>query len=97
MMSSPKPLAEQITASLEDVQALLDSNRNLSVAFLSLRLKDLEAETRERFRSREAGWEARIDSLEKAVKTLEDRLRLAGVKFQEMREDVDQVKGAKNG
>ena len=87
-----KPLPEQIHASLEDVQSLLDSNRNLSVAFLSRRLRDLEAETRERFRSREAGWEARIDSLEKAVKILEERLKLAGVKFTEMREDVDRVK-----
>ncbi len=31
----------------------------------------------------------RLDSLEKAVKTLEGRLHMAGVKYNEMREDVD--------
>ena len=91
-MSNPEPLPEQIHASLEDVQALLDSNRNLSVAYLSRRLKDVETETRDRFRRLEANWEGRIDALEKTVTTLKEKLNVAATKFAEMREDVDKVK-----
>ncbi len=96
-MSDPKPLPEQITLSVEDVQALLDSNRNLSVAFLSRRLRDMEKEMRDRFRGLEAKQNPRIISLEEAVKKLKERLDLAGVKFKEMREDVDKVGGIRNG
>jgi len=90
VVGNPKPLPEQITASIEDVQALLDSNRNLSVAFLSRRLKDLETEMRERFRG--LNQDPRINSLEEAVKTLKEKLNVAAVKFREMRDDVDKVK-----
>lgn len=88
-MSNQKPLPEQITASNEDVQALLKDNRNLSVAILWRRMRDLEAEMRERFR--EANQDTRIASVEEAVKTLNERLNLAGVKYKEMREDLDKV------
>ncbi len=96
-MSNQKPLPEQITASIEDVQALLNSNRNLSVAFLSRRLRDMEEEMRERFRRLEANQDPRIVSLEEAVKKLKERLNVAAVKFKEMREDVDKVGGIQNG
>jgi hypothetical protein len=78
----------QIIASIEDVQALLDSNRKLSIAFLSRRIRDLEEDVRQRFRE-QAG---RIASLEKAGANLQERLQQAGVKFKEMQEDMDQLK-----
>jgi chromosome segregation ATPase len=87
----PKPMAEQIAASIEDVQALLDDNRSLSVAFLARRIRDLEDSTRERFREVRCPCKA-IGEAEEAITELAKRLDQAAVKFKEMREEVDQLK-----
>lgn len=92
-MNNSGPLTEQIVASIEDVKSLLADNRNLSIAFLSRRIRDLEEEVRERFRTNGQVRDQRINSLEVTVKKLEDRLNQAGVKFKEMQEDIDTVKG----
>lgn len=91
-MNDSGPVTNQIAASIEDVKALLADNRNLSIAFLSRRIRDLEEEVRERFREQNRTQEQRINSLETAVEKLKERMNLAGVKFKEMREDVDKVK-----
>lgn len=91
-MSDEGPLSEQIAASIEDVKALLDDNRHLSVAFLSRRIQDIERDARERFRTLDRGRDQRVAALEDAVQKLRERLQMAGVKYMEMREELDQVK-----
>jgi hypothetical protein len=91
-MPKAGPLAEEIAASLEDLTAVLKHTRSVTAALIWRRLRDLEEEVRDRFRKLEAREEERIAAVENAVKTLEERMNLAGVKFREMREDVDQVK-----
>ena len=83
------PLSEQIAASIEDVQALLDDNRSLSIAFLSRRIQDVEKDVREGFRSLDRGRDQRVAALEDAVQKLQGRLQIAGVKYKEMREELD--------
>ena len=93
VVSEPGTLSEQIAASVEDVKALLDDNRSLSIAFLSRRLQDIEKDVRERFRTLDRGRDQRVAALEDAVQKLKGRLQLAGVKFKEMQEELDQMKG----
>ncbi len=71
---------------------LLASNRHISVAFLSRRVRDIEAEMRDRFRQWQAEREKRVESLEEQVTTLKERLQQAAVKFREMREELDAMK-----
>jgi hypothetical protein len=85
------PLTAQIAASIEDVKALLDDNRSMSVAFLSRRIRDFEEETRKRF----LAMETRVEATEAAVKQVKDKLNLAAVKYKELREDVDKKLGSK--
>jgi chromosome segregation ATPase len=92
-MSDQGPLPKQIAASIEDVKVLLDDNRHLSIAFLSRRIQDVERDVRERFRTLDGSRDQRVASLEDAVQKLRERLQLAGVKFKEMREELDQMKG----
>ena len=99
MDKPPAPLNEQIAASIEDVQALLRDNRSLSVAFLARRIRDLEEDTRERFRKIGCPCKV-IDAAVAAITELSKRLDQAAVKFKELREEVDQLKaggGAANG
>jgi len=91
-MEPAKPMAEQIAANIEDVQSLLKDNRSLSIALLSRRIKDLEEDLRDRLRKLDTRESERIASLEAAVKTLEDRLKVAGTKFRELQKDVDNLK-----
>ncbi len=88
---SERPLSEQIAASREDVRALLEDNRHLSIALLSRLFKDLERETRERFRTFQATRNARLDSLEGDVNKLKERIEVAVVKFRELRAEVDKL------
>ena len=85
------PLTKQIAASVEDVKSLLADNRNLSIALLARRIKDLEEEVRERFRKNEQVQAQRMNSLEDSIRKLEERLRVAGVKYMVMREDLDKL------
>lgn len=88
-MDKAGPLTTQIAASIEDVKALLDDNRSLSVAFLSRRIRDLENEMR-------AGMlrlESQVKCFEGSVKKLGDRVDQAGVKYKEMREELDALRG----
>ena len=62
-MPEPSSLSEEIAANIEDVKALLEDNRKLSVAYLSRRLRDLEEST-----------EARFNRIEKIVRELRVRL-----------------------
>jgi len=82
-------LTEQIAASIEDVKALLDDNRRLSVAFLARRIRDLEEETRKSFRR----IESQLEVLQRANEKLHQRFDLAAVKFKEMRGELDKQKG----
>lgn len=82
---------EQIAASIEDVKALLDGNRSLSIAFLSRRIRDLEDEMRKRFREIKCPCDA-LKALEDSVSKLEKRLEQAAVKFREMREELDKYR-----
>ncbi len=91
-MSDQGPLPKQIAASLEDVKSLLDDNRRLSIAFLSRRIQDVEKDTRERFRTLDRSRDQRVAALEDDVQKLRERLNLAGVKYKEMREELEQVK-----
>ena len=91
-MSDEAPLPKQIAASIKDVKALLDDNRSLSIAFLSRRIQDVEKDVRERFRTLDRSRDKRVAALEDAVQKLKERLNLAGVKYKEMREELDQVK-----
>ena len=89
--STPKPLAEQIAASVEDVQSLLDDNHRLSVAFLARRIRDLEESTRKRFRKLGCPCKA-IQEAETAITEIRHKLNQAAVKYHELREEVDQLK-----
>ena len=93
-MSKAGPLTEQIAASHEDVKALLDDNRSLSIAALSRRLKDHEDEVRKRFKGITCPCQAILQA-EASLEKLEQRLDLAGVKFKELREELDQLKANK--
>ncbi len=88
-MSDQGTLPKQIAASIEDVKALLDDNRHLSIAFLSRRIQDVEKDVRERFRTLDRSRDQRVASLEDAVQKLRERLQMAGVKFKEMQEELD--------
>ena len=90
-VSDQKPLSQQIADNIEDVKALLDDNRHLSIAFLSRRIQDVERDVRERFRTLDRSRDQRVAALEDAVQKLQDRLNLAGVKFGEMREELDKL------
>ncbi len=93
-MSEPRgTLSNQIAASSEDVKALLEDNYHLSIAFLSRRIQDVEKDVREGFRALDRGRDKRLVALEDDVKKLQERLQMASVKFKEMREELDQVKG----
>jgi len=89
-------MTEQIAASIEDVKSLLDNNRSLSIALLSRRLKDLENGVQTRFRVLEAGIDKRMKALNCTTTTLEERLKVAGVKFNEMQEELDKLRGGTN-
>ena len=90
-MSKAGPLTEQIAASIEDVKALLDDNRSLSIAALSRRLKDHEDEVRKRFKGITCPCQAILQA-EASLTKLEQRLDLAVVKFRELRKELDQLK-----
>ncbi len=90
-MTEPGPLAKQIAASAEDVQALLKDNRSLSVAFLARRLQDHEEEVRKRFLEYRRV-EHTVKGFEEVVKQMSIRLDVFAVKWQEMREELDQLK-----
>ncbi len=90
-MSKAGPLTEQIAASIEEVKALLDDNRSLSIAVLSRRLRDHEDEVRKRFREITCPCQAILQA-ETSLEKLEKRLDMAGVKFRELREELDQLK-----
>ena len=80
-----------LTASIEDVKALLADNRSLSVALLAHRIRDLEEEVRRRFREIHCPCE-QVAKAEAAIEKLEQRLGVAAMKFKEMREEVDLLK-----
>jgi len=88
-MEKAGPLTTEIAASVEEVKALLENNRSLSVAFLSRRMRDLEEEVRERFKK----LESRVTCCEGAAKKATDRFEQAGVKYKEMREELDTLRG----
>ena len=90
-VSEQGPLSNQIAASIEDVKALLEDNRHLSVAFLSRRIQDVEKDVRERFRTLDRSRDQRVAALEDDVQKLRERLQMAGVKFKEMQEELDKL------
>ena len=90
-MENHTSLSEHIAASIEDVKALLDDNRSLSIAYLSRRIRDLEDETRKRLRGADHGQNERLTALEGSVKKLEERLHVAAVKYREMQEDLGKI------
>ena len=81
-MDKTGPLTAQIAASIEDVKALLDDNRSLSIAYLSRRLTDLEKMVVKR-----------LNALDKQVKCVSERVDKAGKAYKEMRGEVDGLKG----
>lgn len=81
-MEKTGPLTAQIAASVDDVKALLDDNRSLSVAYLSRRLTDLEKDVCKR-----------LTAVEKQVKCVSERVDQAAKKYKELRADVDRGKG----
>lgn len=83
-MDKAGPLTTQIAASIEDVKALLDDNRSLSVAYLSRRQTDFEEQVRKR-----------LAAVEESVTRLSKRVDQAGTKYKELREDVDEKLGSK--
>ena len=94
MTESAGPLTTQIAASIEEVKALLDDNRSLSIACLARRIRDHEDEVRKRFREiNHPEHEAAMMSAQAAITKLEQRLDAAAMKFKELREEVDQLKG----
>ena len=90
-MTEAGPLAEQIAASIEDVKALLDDNRSLSVAFLARRLRDHEELVRKLFLRHPCPCKT-VQEVEASATKLTQRLDQARVKFQEMRTELDQLK-----
>ena len=91
-MSDQGPLPKQIAASIEDVKALLNDNRYLSIAFLSRRIQDVERDVRERFRTLDRSRDQRVAALEEAVQKLQERLRKAGMVCKILQNEVEQVK-----
>ncbi len=87
-------LAEQVTMSIEDAKALLKDNRTFSVAFLAYRLRDHEEEVRKRFLEYRRV-EHTVKGFEEVVKQMSIRLDVFAVKWQEMREELDQMKAEK--
>ncbi len=83
---------EQIAASIEDVKALLDDNRSLSIAFLSRRIQDIEKNVRERFRTMEHSQAKRYAAFEDAVEKLTSRLDDAGHVCKALQEELDKLK-----
>jgi hypothetical protein len=75
-MDKPGPLTAQIAASIDDVKALLDDNRSLSIAYLARRLKDFEEQTAKR-----------LDGIDKAVKKISERVDKAGAEFKKLRDE----------
>jgi len=90
-MTDPGPLAEQIAASVEDVQELLQGNKSLSIALLSRMLRDHQEETRRYFREYRRV-EAKIAEQGESIDKLEKRLEVAGTKFNDLRDELDQLK-----
>ncbi len=88
-------VTQEIHACIEDVSALLESNRLISVAFLARRVRDIETEMRDRFRQWQADREKRVESLEDDAKSLRASLQQAAVKFREMRDELDAMKKPK--
>lgn len=91
-MSDQGTLPEDIAASIEDVQSLLDDNRRLSIAFLSRELQRVEKEMRERFRTLDSSQGKRAAALEAAVEKLSGRLDKAKVVCKALREELDTLK-----
>ena len=85
-------LPEQIAASIEDVKALLDDNRSLSIAYLSRRIQDVEKEMRERFRTLDRSRDKRTADLEDAVEKLTHRLDSAKLVCRAMQAELDTLK-----
>ena len=85
-------IQSEIAANLEDVKELLRDNRNLSIAFLSRRLTDLESDIRGRIRQLEHDEKRRYKSLEEAIHDLSKRLNTAGKKFKGMSDELEKVK-----
>ena len=74
-MPEPSSLSEEIAANIEDVKALLEDNRKLSVAYLSRRLRDLEESTEARFKRIEKivrELRVRLDKAAEVVKTMQN-------------------------
>ena len=95
MPDAPRPpLQQQIAASIEDVKALLEDNRHLSIAFLSRRIRDLEDEVIKQFRTIKCPCDS-IKKAETRITKLEQRIELASTKFIEMRSDISTIKSQK--
>jgi len=75
------------------VQALLEDNRHLSIAYLTRRVRDLEADLRAHFRQTHCPCQGLIE-LKAAVEKLQHRIEQAKVKFMEIRHDVDRLQEA---
>ena len=88
------PLAEEIAASIEDVKALLNDNRSLSIRLLANRLRELEDEVRRRFRELETCRTSckALQTTEATVAKLEQRIEVAAVKFRELQNSLDDLK-----
>ena len=78
-------LQEEVACSIDEANALLESNAKLSVALLAHRLKDMEQQQREWRQS----IEKRIQDLEAKVNRIEKK---AGAAFKEVRGELAGLK-----
>ena len=91
MDAKQESVKERIAASIEDVKELLADNRNLSIAFLARRIRDVEDDLRKRFRELRCPCNE-VTAATEAIEKLDKRLELAAVKFRELREELDRLK-----